>query len=1222
MNKIIKKLKKAILPKSDFGRYVLKHPMKTLKAIFEWCWATMPRRIVSSLVIIVLIFGPISFLFKPGKAEAAWWNDSWAYRKSISIANASGGALVDFQVHALNNTDLSADITAGKYQASLNDIRFTDVNGKVLPYWIEDSTVASVDIWVKIPTIPTSGAVIYMYYGNPQAVAYSDGNKTFEFFDDFNRGTALDTSKWTATGAYSISGGAITITTGAVYTNSKILSSALNYKYEYRAKWAAPSSSYAGLQIADAQYTSGSNGGSNKLAYFMTNNGSLDVQAWAADGTLASYNITGNGPTQYTATADTYYLDGFSIDASKVRYYHEGSQTNEYTGTWSSAPYLWLGYFSGNTSGATDIRDITVDWVRARKYASTDPTPTINTEEKTTGPIAYWAMDEGYSTIVHDNTSNKNDGSLDASTAAPTWKPESECVSGKCLGFDGTNDDVYVNDTGTSLDFTNTSQYTFSSWIKYNGAVTTTQCFLSKDIPGPKTTGFNLCLNQTGSTADINICKGGLSMSCSSGLGLNIPANEWNNIAVTYDGASNWGIYKNGKSAGTINFSVDSDTAAKYYIGAGVAAQNAGNQLPTAFFKGNIDEVKVYPYSRSADQIKMDYNSQMRGSNDGIETAIGGASQKWMTNGLVGNWKMDEASGTAVADASGNANTGTLTLAQETDTATAASTTTLVVPTSGASMSATDDAYNGMILNITGGGGGCGITTGTQRLISDYTGVSKTVTVAPAFAAEADSCTFEIRHQTGGKFGNGLQLDGDNDYVTSPHNASFNAFPITISTWFKTQSTRTNYSIINKYVSGSMNGWGLFACTGTGTGIKLYYFSSGSNYVSNYDTCYGSGYNDNKWHFLTATVDSSGKKIYVDGSYVGGAAWTGTPGAPTSVVNQLFGYYQGMGYYFDESLDDVRIYNRALSPDEISKLYNFAPGPIGQWKFDEKSGSTAYDSSGNGNDGNITCNGASCVNPSYTQGKLGSALSFVSTGRGGTVTRNPLNIIPGSGSAITIGMWIKPPATQTGYPATLVRNGTGSDENYDFYIYPSALKLGFDIYESTWRTVNTAGAVLTANQWNYVSAVFTEGVEVKFYVNGIWKETLAFPYYAITPATTSFNIGGHDGGTQGYSGLIDDVRVYNYARTPEQILEDMQGDVGGGMERIGKPLVQLKFDEGFGATANNSGTGGSTLNGTLTPGGGGTNDTATKMWDNNGKFGKGIELDGTDDYVSVPNFSY
>jgi hypothetical protein len=76
------------------------------------------------------------------------------------------------------------------------------------------------------------------------------------------------------------------------------------------------------------------------------------------------------------------------------------------------------------------------------------------------------------------------------------------------------------------------------------------------------------------------------------------------------------------------------------------------------------------------------------------------------------------------------------------------------------------------------------------------------------------------------------------------------------------------------------------------------------------------------------------------------------------------------------------------------------------------------------------------------------------------------------------------------------------------------------------------------------------------------------------------------------------------------------------------PIAEYDFDEGYGAAAHNSGLNCTdalqcvSTQGTLTPGGGGTNDTAAKMWDNGGIYGRAIELDGTDDYVSVPDFGY
>lgn len=63
-----------------------------------------------------------------------------------------------------------------------------------------------------------------------------------------------------------------------------------------------------------------------------------------------------------------------------------------------------------------------------------------------------------------------------------------------------------------------------------------------------------------------------------------------------------------------------------------------------------------------------------------------------------------------------------------------------------------------------------------------------------------------------------------------------------------------------------------------------------------------------------------------------------------------------MGLNFNGLINEVRIYNRALSEDEIKKLYygyRIKDGLVAEYLFDEQSGNTAYDTSGNGNNGTI-----------------------------------------------------------------------------------------------------------------------------------------------------------------------------------------------------------------------------------------------------------------------------
>ena len=75
------------------------------------------------------------------------------------------------------------------------------------------------------------------------------------------------------------------------------------------------------------------------------------------------------------------------------------------------------------------------------------------------------------------------------------------------------------------------------------------------------------------------------------------------------------------------------------------------------------------------------------------------------------------------------------------------------------------------------------------------------------------------------------------------------------------------------------------------------------------------------------TYDFSGGVIYVDGVAVDNLAWSGTPAASTSTMPVIIGDYASFdgtdNRFFTGSLDDVRIYNRALSSSEVAQLYAY-----------------------------------------------------------------------------------------------------------------------------------------------------------------------------------------------------------------------------------------------------------------------------------------------------------
>src|SRR3989344_6761139 len=109
---------------------------------------------------------------------------------------------------------------------------------------------------------------------------------------------------------------------------------------------------------------------------------------------------------------------------------------------------------------------------------------TAASEEKAPSPVGYWKFDEGTGTNANDSTPNNNDGDI----TGATWQTEDQCISGKCLYFDGTDDFVSVADTTSSpLD---SSVITVSTWIRANGTQTAYANVIDKAHNGTGFTGW------------------------------------------------------------------------------------------------------------------------------------------------------------------------------------------------------------------------------------------------------------------------------------------------------------------------------------------------------------------------------------------------------------------------------------------------------------------------------------------------------------------------------------------------------------------------------------------------------------------------------------------------------------------------------------------------------------------------------------------------------------
>ena len=1190
--------------------YAIRHPRRFWNALSQRgkTWALR----ILIFILIVAIAVPVSLWYSSKKASAAWWNEDWAYRKAVTITNSTGSDLSDFQVSVTEDT--ATLITDGKMQNTCADIRFTNRNGQQLDYWIEENNPgcndASTKIWVKAPNVysGTDATTIYMYYGNPQASATQNGDETFEFFDDFNDG-AIDPDKWTMSnqgegGSYTETNGQLQLTSTNNQTGSANAQSVSTFTNDFVVEWRR----YDNQQhYNDFSFGYGDIKGQEGTDWWHTNpqygytdlvQDNINFQ-YRKDGSASlERDIDGPDSGQWIKHKNIYSSSG-----SWTWFYDTGSGWTQLGTGQTDTDYLsnekYLLWSRGGFSGAAYGGTSQIDNVFVHKYASTDPTTSASAEEIGPGPVAYWRFDEGQGSTAYDSTVNRNNGTI----SGAAWKPESDCLSGKCLSFDGMDD--VVNFAADKGPISGTGPFTLQAWIRTN---MTGEAYLLQQRDGGDYNGEYIFEINAGKVRywDYNNGYGFQNFDSVS----SINDNKWHQIIFVRNGTNGY-IYIDGKlnnsmSATTINISSNLDFAIGYNL-----------RDNNRFFSGSIDELKIYPYARTAAQIAQDYNAGLAGmgTSKGAAAAIGGESPKWMTDGLVGHWKMDETEGITVADASGNGNDGTLINAQETGTAQTGSDTTSATDPDNSSLSTTDDAYNNMIFRITGGT--CGVSTGTERTIQDYTGSTRTFTFS-ALSASSEGCTFEIRHQTGGKFGNGVGLystnsgytftEGD-DYIEVPSNSSLEIRNyITLSAWIKRDE---GDGISSKILGKQRPGYNLGHYQLTSGSFGLYLDNLG--YPDGFKGLSYTQPSKGVWHHVVATYDGDWQRVFVDGQEVA-SQQIGSHTIDSSSHGLGIGINLNLGsqaYSFRGVIDDTRIYNRALAPDEVKQLFEWGPGPVGYWKMDENvsgNNQTLVDSSGNGN--NLTTGwGANASGMDCTKsGKYGGACEYDGLDDNAKSSSSAFNVR----DAITLEAWVYPKNDQTtvggiigaGYYMMRVHQGDLNGQ------YQFSERIG-----GAWREVGTM--YQTKNTWQHIAYTYDKGTrKMNIYKNGVQvgSSTLSgLEYYDMDVGYCNsgyMDVGGGVGACTGtssaFKGLIDEAKIYNYARTPKQIVEDMNAGHPIGGSPMGSPVAHWKFDEGYGDTAYDSSQNSKDL----------TLSTAS-AWTTSGKFEKAF--DGGDNRRAADN---
>jgi hypothetical protein len=201
-------------------------------------------------------------------------------------------------------------------------------------------------------------------------------------------------------------------------------------------------------------------------------------------------------------------------------------------------------------------------------------------------------------------------------------------------------------------------------------------------------------------------------------------------------------------------------------------------------------------------------------------------------------------------------------------------------------------------------------------------------------------------------------------------------------------------------------------------------------------------------------------------------------------------------------------------------------GLVGWWKFDEGSGTVAYDSSGNGYDGNLT-NG-----PTWTTGRIGGALSF--DGVDDYFDLGNSDLLKNK-SNLTTSLWLWTNITRSDHMEIICLNLVYTKT---IYSNGSLIHLNSGNGSSWYGGFETQGSI-SLSKWEHLATTL-DSSGIKIFINGILDTTRNNNSVGASNYKTTFGAKYGDLANgklvrHFFQGSIDDVRIYNRALSAAEV---------------------------------------------------------------------------------------
>ncbi|MEW6027447.1 MAG: fibronectin type III domain-containing protein, partial [Planctomycetota bacterium] len=463
------------------------------------------------------------------------------------------------------------------------------------------------------------GVTGYKVYRSPEGITYTLISTLSSVLSYTDTGLSGSTSYWYKVAAYDAANN--------ISADSNVVSATTPAGVDTTAP-SVPSGLFAGPNGPTAMTVtwtaSTDTGGSGMAGYYVYRNGafisSLSSTVYIDGGlapateygySVAAYDNAGNISAQCAVVSGTTFADttaptvptgltGTAVSTSQINLWWNASTDDVgVTGYKLYSSTDGITYALRSTLYATNYSDTglsasTTYWYKVSAYdganneSGQSSAISATTQSAGNALVGWWKFDETSGTLATDSSGYGNNGTV----YGATW-------SGGALSFDGVDDYVPVGDLNINNDFT------IQAWVKPNNTNKYLYIFMGGDmsLDGYWSIAFDIADDDNNGSCYLGA---GVQYGTTQypGIIVNdvVPENQWSFVTFSKVGTNGY-VYVNGNLAGsTTSFPTLLNNVSMYTIGAKV------NAVESSSFYGSIDDVRIYNYARTSEQILAEYN--------------------------------------------------------------------------------------------------------------------------------------------------------------------------------------------------------------------------------------------------------------------------------------------------------------------------------------------------------------------------------------------------------------------------------------------------------------------------------------------------------------------------------------------------------------------------------------------------------------------------------------